>query len=455
MNHDDTLTKVVDIDGRKYVYLVETGEIFGEEPSDLAHDSDFEITKADLARRAESVEAPAEQFESRRFGLRTLSISVAGDCNLGCSYCYVFDEETPVPAPARIDPADGRRQIDFLIDAAGDAERVTVTFFGGEPLLNVNAVREIARYGRERADAAGKRIGFTITTNGTLLTDEVVAFLREYDMQVTVSLDGPRAVNDARRPFKDGVSGSYDRIAPDVAKLLDHYSDRRHRVGARATLSRGNADVERVVEHLLGMGFHEVSASVATTADPELAFTDAEYEQFSEGLDRLARRFVDAALAGRYFGFTNVSGLVRRFHDGSVRDYPCGATIGLAGSDSRGDLYVCHRFVGDDRFKIGSIDRGLDHDFRNDFVRSRSVRLKEYCRPCWLRHLCGGGCYHEALLSGGDDFSRLVSVCDRLRRFYESCLRAYLRIADKSPVFLDRFEPQIDRHIHGDPTGTV
>jgi uncharacterized protein len=126
-----------------------------------------------------------------------------------------------------------------------------------------------------------------------------------------------------------------------------------------------------------------------------------------------------------------------------VRDYPCGATIGLAGSDPKGNLYVCHRFVGDERYRIGTIDDGLDHEVRNAFIRGNSVRVKDYCRPCWLRHLCGGGCYHEAMVSGSTDFSKLEHVCDHLRTFYEHCLRSYVRIATENPGFLDRFEPTV------------
>jgi uncharacterized protein len=438
--------KSIEVDGLRYDYIVETGEIFGEEAAPAEPRPGVEarpITEADLARRGASVAPPPGRFESEKVPLKTLSMSMIGECNLGCTYCYVFEGETPRPAPLRMNVEEGRRQVDFLIDQSGDAKRVTVTFFGGEPLMTFGAVKQIAEYAREKASRAGKDVGFTITTNGTLLSDEAIDFLWAHDVQVTVSLDGPKDVNDLRRPWIGKPAGTYDTIVPRVSRLVERFRDKPYRVGARATLTHGNADVERVVDHLLGLGFHEVATSVATSSDPELKFTDEDYERLGAGLERLATRFADQAIEGRYFGFSNVASLVKRFHEGSVRDYPCGATIGLAGSDPKGNLYVCHRFVGDERYRIGTIDGGLDHEVRNAFIRGNSVRVKDYCRPCWLRHLCGGGCYHEAMVSGSADFSKLEHVCNHLRNFYEHCLRAYVRIAVGNPSFLDRFEPTV------------
>jgi uncharacterized protein len=331
---------------------------------------------------------------------------------------------------------------------------VTITFFGGEPFMNFDAMKAAARHARRLAADRGKEVGFTVTTTGTLLGAEAIEFLWEYDVQTTVSLDGSKEQNDLRRRWVGRDEGSYASIAPKVAQLLERFRSRPWRIGARATMTRGNADPEPIVRHLLAMGFHEVATSVASVEDPAIAFTPDDYAAMNDGLDRLAERFAGEAIAGRHFGFSNVANLVKRFHEGSVRDYPCGATIGLTGSDAAGNLYVCHRFVGDERHKIGTVAGGVDHEVRNRFVRHQSVRMKEYCAPCWLRHLCGGGCYHEALVSGADDFSRLSHVCDNLRRFYESCLRAYVRIATENPSYLERLDPQIQRHIHEPLPGT-
>lgn len=445
----DRNTKVVEIDGTRYVYLVETGEIFGESDA-----TDGLPSEADLRARAASVAPPPGRFESEKVSVKTLSMSLIGECNLGCTYCYVFGDHTPTPAATRMEVPEAERQVEFLFRQAGDdAPRLTLTFFGGEPFMNFEAMRAAARVARRLGAERGKDVGFTVTTNGTLLGGEAIEFLWEYDVQTTVSLDGPRELNDLRRRWVGRDEGSYEAIAPKVERLLERFRTRPWRVGARATMTRANADPESIVEHLLGMGFHEVATSVASVEDPAMAFGADDYRTMNAGLDRLAERFADEAIAGRHYGFSNVANLVKRFHEGSVRDYPCGATIGLVGSDAAGNLYKCHRFVGDERHTVGTVETGIDHDVRNAFVRHQSVRMKAYCDPCWLRHLCGGGCYHEALVSGADDFSRLSHVCDNLRSFYASCLRAYIRVATENPSYLDRLDPQIQRHIHDDPGG--
>jgi uncharacterized protein len=441
----DLTTKSVDVAGTRYVYLVETGEIFGES----AESSNALPTEVDLRARARSSAPPPGRFESERVSLKTLSMSLLGECNLGCTYCYVFADHTPTPAATKMTVEEARRQVEFLFAQAGeDATRLTITFFGGEPFMNFPAMRAAAQHARERAAASGKSIGFTVTTNGTLLSPEAIEFLVEYDVQTTVSLDGDRESNDLRRTWTGQKTGSYDAIAPKVERLLAAFRHRPFKIGARATMTHDNCDVEHIVEHLLSMGFYEVAASVASVEQPEMAFTSADYASMNAGLARLADRFADEAIQGKHFGFSNVASLVKRFHEGSVRDYPCGATLGLVGSDSAGKLYVCHRFVGDDRYAVGTVEGGVDHAFRNRFIRGNSVRMKEYCAPCWLRHLCGGGCYHEAMVSGSHDFSKLTHICDNLRMFYEACLRAYIRIATENPAYLERLDPQIQRHVH-------
>jgi uncharacterized protein len=438
-------TKIVEVDGVKYVYLVETGEIFGE--SDQPQNGN--PTEDDIRRRATSVAPPPGRFESEKVSLKTLSMSLLGECNLGCTYCYVFEDHTPTPISTRMTRSEALRQVDWLLEQAGDdAKRVTVTFFGGEPFMNFPVMRASAEHARVRAAELGKEVGFTVTTNGTLLDDEAIAFLRKYDVQTTVSIDGDEDGNDLRRPWVGKDEGSYDNIVPKVKRLLEAFSDRPYKIGARATMTHDNSDVEAIVLHLLGLGFHEVSASVASVEKPGIRFEQEDWDRVNAGLARLADRFAEAALQNRHFGFTNVASLVKRFHEGSVRDYPCGATLGLVGSDSKGDLYVCHRFVGDDRYRVGTIAEGVDHDFRNRFVRGNSVRMKEYCDPCWLKHLCGGGCYHEAMVSGSHDFSKLEHLCDNLRSFYEACLRTYIRIATENPTYLERLDPQIQKHVH-------
>ena len=365
--------------------------------------------------------------------VRNLTLHVAHDCNLACRYCYAGQGLYQGPRTL-MSPQEAVRWVDWLFDQRDEeVDELGLSFFGGEPLMAFDAIRAAAVHGRARAEAAGLRIRYGITTNGTLVTPEIAAFLVEIDAVVTVSLDAARPSHDRLRPFASG-RGSYDRALDRIRPLLD-----RGTTVARATVTRLNLDVVETVETLLGEGFVEVGCSPVDADDPELGLRGADYEVLLDGFRILSRRFLDEAVAGRRYGFTNVASIVKAIHAGHNKPYPCGAGIKMVAASPDGSLSLCHRFVGEPDFVLGHRDRGLDPDRRRTLLEQISLDRRTGCDGCWARFLCSGGCHHVNFLFGGAPSVTWKTHCDWLRAWYQTGLQAYAEILERNPSFIRRF----------------
>jgi len=363
--------------------------------------------------------------------LQSLIAHVTQDCNLRCTYCYADHGlygamEKKLMAPGMI-----REYVDLLLRESLDQRSLNFTFFGGEPLMNFPAIEEAVRYGRERAREAGKRIRFSLTTNGTLFDEEKIRFILANDVAVTVSMDGPPEIHDAARP-RAGGGGSYATAMSRLRPLL-----RVRPVPVRVTLTRRSIEVERIVDHLLGEGFSEVGVTPAATLHPGLRITGSDWERLGDELERAALRYQAEALAGGSYGFSNVTNLLRQYREGASRGYPCGAGAGLLAGNASGGLYACHRNVNDPRFALGGLAEGIDRRRQNEFLEKVHVKGKPDCDRCWLRSLCGGGCYHVGALLGGGVDAVPLEMCDHIRRWYLNCLRVYLTLLEERPGFLE------------------
>jgi len=385
-----------------------------------------------------------------------LVLNVAERCNMGCSYCFAEGGDYGQgDAIMGVDVA--KQAIDFLFREAGDAQRVSITLFGGEPLLNLPVLREAVDYGYRKGKEAGKHVNFTMTTNATLLTEEVSRFLHDHDVGVTVSIDGPQEVHDAVRPFKSG-RGSFALIKERLETFFEHYTVRP--VGARVTVTRKSLAVRDTLEYLLGLGFHEVGFSPVHTLDPELALTPADQDQLLEEFRGTAERYVELTIEGRFYGFSNLTNILKQLHEGSGRPYPCGAGIGLVGVSETGDISLCHRFTGQPELRLGHVDGGFDVEVRQGMLEQLHVSKRGPCSTCWVRSLCGGGCHYVAhQASGGRLDQPPESYCDWIRAWIQMAIGAYCRLSEDRPDFLARmFEPDAyRRHVaasHGEAAPT-
>jgi uncharacterized protein len=458
-------------DGAPYVYLVPSAAIFrlddasvavldalGQkdvEPNELVRELSERFPVADVRATVEDllnvravrlvdkpIEVPVASPPRKRIPLTTLVLNVTSKCNLSCTYCYEYGEDKIVEAsrkPRFMNEETARQSVDFMFAEAGDSPMVHLTFFGGETLLNFKVLKSALAYAQERATVLGKTVDTSLTTNATLLREEIIDWIVENDVGVTVSMDGGREQQDKFRVFSNGM-GSYDVVLPNIRMLLERH--RKRPVGARVTLTKQNLDVESIYRHLRDeLGFWEVGfAPVTTSWQRDYAIQEDGFEAMLGQFQRLAHEWLQYALSGRHHGFSNVRDTVEEIHKGMSKAYPCGAGLGLMGVATDGDVALCHRFAGSDSHKIGSVTEGVDRAKQEDFLTRHHIANKTDCSTCWARPICAGGCYHEAHTRYGASERPNLHYCEWIRRWTNTCLEVYGTLAERRPQYLAQFD---------------
>jgi uncharacterized protein len=357
-----------------------------------------------------------------------LSLNVAQVCNMSCAYCYA--DEGRFHGAARLMEKDiAFRGIDSLIaNAAGRA--VTIGFIGGEPFLNRTLVRQCVDYARAAASRAGIAVGFSVTTNATMLREDDIRLRRENRFAVTVSIDGGPSHSRHRR-LRGGQESAAAAVSGIAALLAD---PGEARVAARATVTRDDLDVAGRLARLSELGFTEAGvAPVRTSPRPELIFREEDWPVFLENMIAASQIELDRVeLRGQPF-FSNLWVALREIHRGAARPLPCGSAASYLSLDATGRFYSCHRTIDAPEFGMGSLEGGVDTAARRAFLESRHVDTQEPCASCWARYLCGGGCHAEVTAVGR-------SGCDFIRGWLDHCLRTYLYLADRHPTLLARGE---------------
>ncbi len=411
-------------------------------PADLEESIHELLRVRALMPKAAPPPRPARMLPLTPIPVSTMVLNVTNQCNLSCAYCYEYGEDKIVQTdngrqPKWMSEETARESVDFLLRESGSSAHLT--FFGGETLMNFRVLQFAVGYAKERAAAAGKQVDFSLTTNATLLKPEVIEFLAEHDFGVTISIDGPRDIQNKFRVFHGGV-GSYDLVAPKIKALMARHRSRP--IGARVTLTRDALDVRRIYEHLTEeFGFWEVGFAPVTSAPGrEHALGEPGFGQVLEAFRDLATDYRDAALAGRHHGFSNVRETLEEIHKGASKAWPCGAGFGLLGVSTAGDVNLCHRFAGSDDHRLGTVRDGIDREAQRAFLDAHHVDSKTDCQTCWARPLCAGGCYHEAHTREGSTVRPNLHYCEWIRGWTDTCLRIYGEIAEKNPAFLRQFE---------------
>jgi uncharacterized protein len=384
----------------------------------------------------------APKLPVQNFPLQRVVLNVTNQCNLACTYCYEYSDDKISKTegkPKYMSQDIAESSIDMLIREAAGRRGIHVTFFGGETLLNFPVLRSTVEYAKRKAAEAGMEIEFSLTTNATLLTEEIVKFLSDHRIGVTVSIDGDKELNDRMRVFHDG-RGSYDVIAPKIKQLLKGH--RTNSIGARVTLSSGVSDVVRIFRHLTTeLGFDAVGFSPATASPDRLYHIGTKkMDNILGSFAALAWEYRDNAVQGRQHGFTNVSDTLKELHSGLSKAYPCGAGLGLLGVGTGGDISLCHRFADAPVGKMGHVKNGgVDHGARREFLDTHHIGARYDCHTCWARPVCSGGCYHEAYIHYGETSAANLHYCDWIRGWNDLCLQIYGEISVRNPSFLERF----------------
>ena len=366
--------------------------------------------------------------------LHALSLAIAQKCNLGCTYCYASQGDFGGPAK-NMSATTARQAVELLINGVSPGERVHVTFLGGEPLANRSGLREATEHAAIFAAERGVYIGYAITTNGTLLTEQDGEFFERHGFAVTVSLDGLREEHDRQRPFKNG-RGSFDQIIERVRPLLA--MQQKMQVSVRATISPDNLQLRANLDYFLDLGFHSVGFSPLLRSSNNLGeLGPDDLAAMLEAMVECGSEFERRLVSGQRYAFTNMVNGMRELHKGTHRPYPCGAGAGYLGVSAEGQLAACHRFVGDQAGNMGDLVTGIDRKTQNTWLSERHVHRQSPCNQCWARYLCAGGCHHEVIARGRP-------ACDYIRGWLHYCLQAYGRLLEQAPNY---FEPK-DSNAH-------
>ncbi len=341
----------------------------------------------------DSYESYVFDFKKRQTVVKALCLHIAHDCNLACRYCFAEEGEYH-GRRALMSFEVGKKALDFLVANSGNRVNLEVDFFGGEPLMNWQVVKELVEYGRSLEEPCHKKFRFTLTTNGVLLNDEILEFANREMANLVLSIDGRKEVHDAMRPFRGG-QGSYDLIVPKFQKAAESRGQMNYYV--RGTYTHNNLDFAADVLHLADLGFRQISVEpVVAKPTDSYAITSADIPKLKEEYDKLAAEMIRRREAGKGFNFFHFMIDLEGGPCVAKRLSGCGSGTEYLAVTPWGDFYPCHQFVGNEKFLMGNVDEGIVREDIRDSFKSCNVYAKDKCRKCFAKFYCSGGCAANA-----------------------------------------------------------
>ena len=340
----------------------------------------------------------AKVYKNNSKVVKALCLHVAHTCNLNCSYCFASQGKYHGDR-ALMSFEVGKAAFDFLIKNSGERRNLEVDFFGGEPMMNFEVVKQLVAYAREVEGQYNKNFRFTFTTNGVLLSEEVMDFLNKEMSNVVLSLDGRREVNDHFRRDYAG-RGSYDTIVPKFQRLVEKRGGKGYYV--RGTFTHNNTDFTNDIFHMADLGFTELSMEpvVCPPGDP-YALTDEDLPILFEQYEILAKEMIKRKREGRPFTFYHYMLDLKNGPCIYKRITGCGSGTEYMAVTPWGELYPCHQFVGDEKYSLGNVFDGVKNTEVQDEFRSCNAYARPECNDCWARLYCSGGCAANSYHSTG------------------------------------------------------
>ena len=348
-----------------------------------------ELESAGKLFSVDAYEELAVNYKNNSKVIKALCLHVSHTCNLNCSYCFASQGKYKGER-ALMSFEVGKRAFDFLIENSGTRRNLEVDFFGGEPLMNWDVVKQLVAYARSIEKEKGKNFRFTLTTNGLLIDDEVIDFLNAEMSNVVLSLDGRREVNDHFRVDYAG-KGSYDTIVPKFKHLVERRGGRDYYV--RGTFTHNNVDFTNDIIHMADLGFSELSMEpvVCPPNDP-YALTDEDMPKIFEQYELLAKEMIKRKKEGRPFTFYHYMLDLKNGPCIYKRITGCGSGTEYMAVTPWGELFPCHQFVGDEKYSLGNIWDGVKNTAIQDEFRKCNAYSRPECKDCWARLYCSGGC---------------------------------------------------------------
>lgn len=369
--------------------LKQAGKSYDKQDVAEAVDEISELAKAEMLYTEDIYEPYIQEFKSRETVVKALCLHIAHDCNLACKYCFAEEGEYH-GRRALMSYEVGKKALDFLVHNSGSRVNLEVDFFGGEPLMNWQVVKDLVTYGRSLEEPFHKKFRFTLTTNGILLNEEILEFVNKEMANVVLSIDGRKEVHDFMRPHRGG-QGSYDEVVPKYIKVAESRGQMNYYV--RGTFTHHNLDFSKDVLHLADLGFKQISVEpVVADEKEEYALREADIPVIMEQYDTLAKEIIKRRKEGKGFNFFHFMLDLEGGPCVAKRLSGCGSGTEYLAVTPWGDFYPCHQFVGMEQFLMGNVDEGIvNTDIRDEF-KSCNVYAKEKCKNCFAKFYCSGGC---------------------------------------------------------------
>ncbi len=410
--------------------FAEMAKRYPEQKDEIAEvwDELAELIAAEELFTKDSYEPYITDFAKRPTVVKALCLHIAHDCNLACQYC--FAEEGEYHGKRELMSYEvGKKALDFLVANSGNRRNLEVDFFGGEPLMNFQVVKDLVAYGRSLEKEHDKNFRFTLTTNGVLLDDDIMEFANKEMGNVVLSIDGRKEVHDRMRPFRKGA-GSYDLIVPKFQKFAESRHQDKYYV--RGTFTHNNLDFSKDVLHLADLGFKQISVEPVVAQDTDsYAIREEDLPQLMEEYENLALEMVRRHGTEEDFNFFHFMIDLEGGPCVAKRLSGCGSGTEYLAVTPTGDLYPCHQFVGNTDFLMGNVDDGVvNTDLRDEF-KSCNVYAKEKCRECFARFYCSGGCAANSYNFHGDIHNAYDIGCALQKKRVECAIMIKAALAAK------------------------
>ncbi len=378
--------------------------------------------------------------------LKSLCLHVAHDCNLRCGYCFA-DTGDFGGHRALMSKEVAQKAIEFAIKGSKKRHNLELDLFGGEPLMNMPVVKFIVDYVRKREKETGKNIKLTLTTNGTLLTDEIVTYLNDNRVMLVLSLDGSKKTHDHMRPYPENL-GSFDKAVEGFKKVIESRRGRNYYL--RGTYTHYNPHFADDVLAMLEVG-SEISMEPVVGTNEPYVLTEDDWQILDKEYEKLARIYLDKRRKGIPFDFFHFNVALDNGPCVAKRLAGCGAGHEYYAITPEGDIYPCHQFVGREQYKMGTLDMGIVKKDMVQYFRHMHVMKKEECRTCWARFFCSGGCHANADLVNGTIEKPYEYGCKIQRKRLEMAIIVQALLTedvregkkDERPV-IDNFKYQVD-----------
>lgn len=387
----------------------------------------LELKEAGMLYAPDIYENYIMDFKKRETVVKALCLHIAHDCNLACKYCFAEEGEYH-GRRALMSFEVGKKALDFLVKNSGNRVNLEVDFFGGEPLMNWQVVKDLVAYGRSLEEPHHKKFRFTLTTNGILLNDEILEFANREMANIVLSIDGRKEINDLMRPHRGG-QGSYDTIVPKFLKVAESRNQMNYYV--RGTFTRNNLDFSKDVVHLADLGFQQISVEpVVAAPEEEYALREEDIPAILKEYDKLAAELLNRSKEGRGVNFFHFMIDLKGGPCVAKRLSGCGSGTEYLAVTPWGDFYPCHQFVGREEFLMGNVDEGITRtDIRDEF-KTCNVYAKEKCRSCFAKFYCSGGCAANSYQFHGHINDAYELGCELQRKRIECAIMIKAALAE-------------------------